>query len=332
MKDSVKLRKRVNSRHPHHSGHLTEIEVNRVSDQLAGDLSKVCVQISPSHWSGDLTANQRAVLWARILDELGDAEAMMYWEDHQTETGRSILFAGGRRTVITTEGLNLMGRKIGKLDGHQAKLSPNHAIRKQQRRKQIKRSRLPIDSTEVCVYDFETTGLNPSNAEIAQIGAVKWNETGQLEFFNCYVKIKNDIEAEASRVNRLTKEFLTQNGDSLVVALKEFRQFIGERTLVGYNNLQFDQRFLEYSLKAVGQDRFENPQVDLRIELQHLLGPKWSGRESLQEALKLCEIKFVNQRGLDRFHSAIGDAKATAKLVEWIWDKKVKQEENKRKN
>lgn len=319
MEDSAKLKKRVSSRHPHHSGHLTEIEVNRISDRLAGDLSKICIQISPSHWSGDLTANQRAALWARILAELGDAEAMMYWEDHQTETGRSMLFAGGRRTVVTSEGLNLMGRKTGKLEGHQAKLSPNHAIRLHQRKKKAKRNRLPSDPTAVCIYDLETTGLNPSTAEIAQIGAVRWNEIGKLEFFNRYVKIKNDIEREASQINHLTKEFLNQEGDPLGIVLRDFHKFVGERILVGYSNLQFDQRFLDYANKAIGQEDFNNLQVDLRMELQRLLGPRWTGRETLQEALKVCDINYTKQRGIDRFHSAIGDAKATAKIVEWIW-------------
>lgn len=103
------------------------------------------------------------------------------------------------------------------------------------------------------VLDTETTGLDPNSGhKLVEIGCVEIVDrirTGEV--FHVYINPERDMPEEAYRVHGLSAEFLSDKPLFRDVA-DEFLRFIGDAPLV-IHNAQFDMKFINYELKAVGK-------------------------------------------------------------------------------
>lgn len=88
------------------------------------------------------------------------------------------------------------------------------------------------------VLDTETTGLNPARDEIIQFYAQEIIN-GQAEHaLHCYLKNTVGVGASAA-VHGLSDDFLADNGQSPVEALRQLKAFIGSSPVIGHN-IKFD--------------------------------------------------------------------------------------------
>jgi predicted DnaQ family exonuclease/DinG family helicase len=106
--------------------------------------------------------------------------------------------------------------------------------------------------------DLETTGLDPLNDEIIEVGAVKFRMDGVIDTYHSMVKPSRPIPY---RIQILTgiKDSDLEKAPKLAVALNELVAFLGDSTIIG-QNIGFDLAFLaEKDIRPRGQvyDVFE---------------------------------------------------------------------------
>ena len=108
----------------------------------------------------------------------------------------------------------------------------------------------PIKTPEMrfIAFDLETTGTLPGVDQIAEIGAVLFNEQGCPEtIFATLINPGIPMPEAASRVNGITDEML--RGQPLITdVLDAFAEFCGDEVLVAHN-ASFDMQFLTSDIR-----------------------------------------------------------------------------------
>ncbi len=95
-------------------------------------------------------------------------------------------------------------------------------------------------------FDLETTGIQPKNDAIVEIGAVRFRGASPAETFCTLINPERPIPLEASAVNGITDDMVADK-PSIHTVLTELANFCGDLPLVAHN-APFDFKFL---LKAV---------------------------------------------------------------------------------
>jgi len=159
------------------------------------------------------------------------------------------------------------------------------------------------DGKSVVVFDFETTGLNPENCEIIEIGAVKVENGVCSQTFSTLINPHQKLSLEISELTGITDEMLVFAPD-LEDVLPDFHKFCQGAVLSAYN-IGFDIQFL---LKAGKKFRykFDNERIDT-LDLARQKIPSLPNYK-LSSVVKALDIV------LNDAHRAINDAVATAKV------------------
>jgi DNA polymerase III epsilon subunit family exonuclease len=110
-----------------------------------------------------------------------------------------------------------------------------------------------FDPLALIAFDLETTGLNPSKAEIIEIGAVKFTIDGSvLDRFEQLCRPRAPIPGEIIKTTGITNEMVS-NAPPLHVALGRFVEWVGtEDVILVAHNASFDSKFLTASLVRIG--------------------------------------------------------------------------------
>jgi DNA polymerase III subunit epsilon len=113
----------------------------------------------------------------------------------------------------------------------------------------------PMEDEYVC-FDCETTGLNPKIDDIVSIGAViiKNNTIISSKKFVKFVKPKTKLQADAIKIHHI-RECDLKDAEDIDDVIKEFLQFIGNRTLVGY--------FLEFDIAMI--NKYLKPKLGIKL-------------------------------------------------------------------
>ncbi len=159
-----------------------------------------------------------------------------------------------------------------------------------------------ITSNQFVVFDVETTGLNPFQDEIIEIGAVKIVNGNIIEQFQTLIHPQNEIPEEITNITTITNDMVKDSPDGEKVIL-DFYKFCENCILVGYN-ISFDYAFISNLIKKVGLS-FDNELIDaLVLAKEKLYLPRYK-LINVVEALKL---------KLNNAHRALADAVATAQV------------------
>jgi DNA polymerase III subunit epsilon len=104
------------------------------------------------------------------------------------------------------------------------------------------------------VLDTETTGLDPAQGHrLVEIGAVEIvNQIASGAIFHVLINPQRDVPDEAFRVHGHSTAFLSDK-PVFAAIVEEFLAFVGEAPLV-IHNAEFDMRFINAELKAVGRE------------------------------------------------------------------------------
>ena len=165
------------------------------------------------------------------------------------------------------------------------------------------KNRYLLDNSFV-VYDLETTGINLSYDKIIDIGAYKIVNGKITDKFCTFVNPEMPIPADASKVNRITDEMVLKypNIDKI---LPDFYKFCYGSIIVGYNNIGFDDVFINREGRRLRYN-FDNKRDDVfAIARKNLPGLK---------NYKLSTVCANQNVSLIDAHRAANDALATAKL------------------
>lgn len=162
-------------------------------------------------------------------------------------------------------------------------------------------------------YDVETTGFKPKYDEIIEIGAIKVidgviKEQDEFVFQKLAKPLKKKIPQEIEDLTGITNE-MVMNADEIWEVFEKFADFIGDDILVGFNNLNFDDKFLIRAGRYAGKI-IKNSSFDLMRYAENFknkLGYD-GNKPSLEELSKILGIPNP------RAHRALADAITTAQI------------------
>ena len=103
-----------------------------------------------------------------------------------------------------------------------------------------RKRRKPMD--DYVVFDLETTGFQPTDSEIIEIGAIRYKNNEEVDRFHTYVKPSGHISSRITKINGID-DSMVKNAPSVNDALPAFLDFAGKETLVAHN-ASFDMNFV----------------------------------------------------------------------------------------
>ena len=157
------------------------------------------------------------------------------------------------------------------------------------------------------VLDTETTGINPAEHRLVEIGCIElFNHVPTGKTFHQYINPERDIPEEAVNVHGLTAAFLSDKPVFAKIA-DEFLEFIGDAPLI-IHNADFDMGFINAELSNVGHARLpKNRAVDtLRMARQ-----RFPGSPASLDAL--CR-RFGIDNSHREYHGALLDSELLAEV------------------
>lgn len=156
-------------------------------------------------------------------------------------------------------------------------------------------------------FDLETTGLNPMENEIIEIGALKVRDGKVAERFMEFIRPRTPISSTITGITGITNE-MVENSRPCCDVVSDFLDFCEDDVLIGHN-IAFDYSFMKCSAVREGR-RFEKMGIDtLKIA-------KKTHRDLDSRSLgRLCEYYHIENKAA---HRAYHDALATAKLYQTL--------------
>ncbi|MCE7945850.1 MAG: hypothetical protein DYG88_00310 [Chloroflexi bacterium CFX4] len=157
--------------------------------------------------------------------------------------------------------------------------------------------------------DLETTGLDPADAQIIEIGAAKFRDGEMIETYSTLVNPSVTIPARVTDITGIRNEDMI-GAPKIAQVLPALTAFVADAVLVGHN-VEFDLRFL-HKQKVLT----ENQAVDT-YELASVLLPTAS-RYNLNALMQVFDIAPEGD-----YHRALTDAVASGRLYHALWQKLV---------
>lgn len=290
---------------------LTVITLKRSTPSLRGDLSKWMQEIATGIYIGNFSSRIREYLWLRVLESVGNGEATLSYAS-RNEIGYKFETYNTKRETIDCDGIPLVifpAESRSSIQNLKAGFS-NAAKHRKQRKFGIKVEKKISDRKQFVVMDIETTGLDYTTDGIIEIGALKISE-GKTEELNLLVSCSRKLPPFIVNLTGITEKLLYEKGIELKRALELIVDFIGEKTVVGYN-INFDMKFINYNLKKLSKSPLQNRCIDVlnivKKENMYLNSYK------LEDVLATYGIEESSK------HRALNDAKQTLLLINKLND------------
>lgn len=156
----------------------------------------------------------------------------------------------------------------------------------------------------VVVLDVETTGLNPAEDEVIDIGAVRVKGGEVVDRFERLIRPSLPV-GESAAVHGLTDEMLSRDGEPAERVFQALQAFVNEAHVVGHN-VRFDLGMLRaHGLRAGVPLSFSSWDDTLEISRRLL-------RRERYDLDSLCQSLGTTRRPS---HRALADTEATAELL-----------------
>lgn len=158
------------------------------------------------------------------------------------------------------------------------------------------------------VFDTETTGMDPAKGDkLVEIGCVEvLNHIPTGRTWHQYINPERDVPAEAVAVHGLTAEFLADKPVFSEIFV-DFLDFVGGDKLVAHN-AEFDMKFINWELKAVGHPGFRPKRV---VDTLMIARRRFPGSPASLDAL--CR-RFNVDNSSRELHGALLDAQLLAEV------------------
>ncbi|MFW3387833.1 UNVERIFIED_CONTAM: 3'-5' exonuclease [Kocuria sp. CPCC 205274] len=160
----------------------------------------------------------------------------------------------------------------------------------------------------IIILDIETTGLDPLQAEITEIGAIKVNSVS-LEVvgaFDKLIKIANPVPEKITELTGITSELLNTKGKNLKNVLKELSEFCGGYDIYAHN-ANFDKGFIR---KALDDNKIEYHQSDW-VDTITIFKKTFPNRTTYKLSSLIVDYKLADKED----HRALSDAQHLLSLI-----------------
>lgn len=166
-------------------------------------------------------------------------------------------------------------------------------------------------------FDIETTGLNPAQDEIIEIGALKVRDGKVKERFMEFACPREAISPVITDLTGITNEMVACSRCSRDV-VRDFLDFCEEDILIGHNVI-FDYSFVKVSALSQGQS-FEKSGIDT-LKIARKVHKDLESK-SLGSLCKYYQIE--NQAAHRAYHDALATAKLYQTLAHFFEEKEPK--------
>jgi len=164
-----------------------------------------------------------------------------------------------------------------------------------------------IDTLDYIILDIETTGLEPTQDEITEIGALKTKGKELQTIFSELIKPKGIISPKITELTGIDSE-MVKDAPPAQDVLPRFVEFIGDAVLIAHN-AEFDLGFIKHHLKKLNNMEISNS-IACTVRIGRYLLPDLPNH-------KLHTIAAHFGFKVENRHRAIGDAELTFQ----VWDK-----------
>ncbi|MBL7665062.1 MAG: 3'-5' exonuclease [Bacteriovoracaceae bacterium] len=162
-----------------------------------------------------------------------------------------------------------------------------------------------VDSLKFCVIDLETTGGNPTNDQIIEIGLVTIAKRKVIEEKNYLINPQIPIPEFIQKLTSI-KQADIKDSPKIEEVIDDILAFIGDSILVAHNT-SFDIPFLNGILEKLKKKKLENKVICTNVMTKYLIPEIMNS--NLNYMSQLFNIRHV------KAHRAIEDARATALLL-----------------
>lgn len=162
--------------------------------------------------------------------------------------------------------------------------------------------------------DLETTGLDPKNDRITEVGAVLWDTdlNSPVKFFNELVDPERQISKEITELTGITNDLIQKHSISDLTALTRLLDMMADADLFMAHNAKFDKGFLEQAFERMSLKMPEKSWVDSSKDVMY---PESISTRKLVHLA--AEHKFVNPFA----HRAVTDVLTMFQVVSrYNWD------------
>ena len=291
---------------------------------VACTVSNLLVSTYMSRGRGETQPSEKKKVSFTLTDPSGSIEAVIFANDKDMkplsiiEDGMSLAVGGmlsefnDNRNIrvnslskceILTKEMKYVYRKVND-DYYYVKPQPVYEVKQMDLFSLTDKASTYWDTHEsVVVFDLETTGLDPKNCQIIEIGAVKILKGSIIETFQTLINPQIEIPEEITALTHISNDMI-EDAPTIEQALPDFYRFAYGSVLSAYN-IDFDYQFLNNMGKKL-RLLFDNQQIDT-LKLARDKVPSLSNYK-LGTVVKALNIT------LDNAHRALADAYATAKV------------------
>ena len=224
--------------------------------RLRGDLSKWLMEVNTGTYVGQLNRRVREELWKRICNNLPKGRATMVYSANN-EQRMEFRVHNTTWQPVDFDGLTLMRRPVTAPADYAAKQAPSKAAAGQLAGRSRTARAMKEKQAGYVVIDVETTGLNPENDEIIELGAIRVIDHESAGTFSALVRPKGEIPAAITAMTGITAEAAEAEGGEPGPSIERFWGFVGNGPMVGHN-ISFDCAFLR---KASERAQIQMPRV-----------------------------------------------------------------------
>lgn len=164
---------------------------------------------------------------------------------------------------------------------------------------------LPVEKTDFCIVDVETTGLSPSYNGVIEIGLVKVSGLKVTDKYHSLINPGKQIPYYITQLTGISGEDVYDApffGD----IVDEIIDFISDSVLTAHN-YPFDSSFLRKEFRLCDRELFKNPGL-CTLKLSRRMFPDLKSK-SLGSVSRHLNLHNSNE------HRALGDAETTARLL-----------------
>ncbi|WP_198434892.1 type I-E CRISPR-associated endoribonuclease Cas2e [Aerococcus urinae] len=298
---------------------LTVITMRNCPPSLRGDLSKWMQEIATGVYVGNFNSRVREALWERVSQNVGVGEATMSYAC-RNEIGYQFETINAKRQVIDYEGIPLVLLPNTLEESKTNKKLGFSKVAKQRQAKKYsaypKNNREEKEQSSYIIIDIETSGLDLLKDSIIEIAALTIKNGEIVKEFECLINYEGKLPLEITSLTGIDDQLLKKEGQKLENVLKEFKAFVGEVDLVGYN-ISFDIKFINYHLKKLNLPKLNNKSIDLMsfVKKEKLFLPNYK-LESVLTAYGINEE--VPHRALADVHLIYGLALKVNKFLKFM--------------
>lgn len=163
--------------------------------------------------------------------------------------------------------------------------------------------------------DLETTGINPQEEKIIEIGAIKVIDGQECGEFKTFVNPGRKIPQRITEITGINDEMVC-DAPYFEDIVEELQDFMGELPLLGHNVI-FDYSFLKCAMAAMGKS-FEKDGIDT-LKLARKIIPDAESKKLEY----LCGYYNINP---GNSHRAFDDARSARLLYEKLYEQNPEHE------